>query len=409
LATARSDHVLPVAVLYLVGLSPAIAVAIDPRFFHNQGNDAPTLLSPAALKLSQATTVILAGLILCGVLRALMRRSSPVRPWLLALLGYAMAIALSAVFYGGFSRPVVLFIGLVFVAGSCRFESRDVIIKHARWILRLIIAGSLLQMLLRFDDATFVGINDGGRFLGVRQLAGLTPHPNGLGLIAAFSLLLDLYIRRGRYWRAWTLTSVVVLLLTQSRSGWLAALVGVLIWSDGRFGRARTGLVAGLAGLFGWLAVGQSVSQNGLTGRDKVWDGAWSAFIHRPILGGGPLVLRDEFAGTRLAFGAQAHNQVLDALAKTGLIGTIFLLLFVTCGLALALRSRREGDSLQLALLGVLAAGSLFESPVSSSVPMLTVVAVLAARPVLGHRYLVNASRPSARSATTPASLAASG
>ena len=106
-------------------------------------------------------------------------------------------------------------------------------------------------------------------------------------------------------------------------------------------------------------------------------------FLRYPVIGAGPGGLREVVLSNGAAsFGAQAHNQLLDTLAKTGLVGAVLLLSFFVRSLRRARHLAREGSGLALALLAGLAARSLFESPIDGGFALLLLVALLASQAV---------------------------
>jgi O-antigen ligase len=200
-----------------------------------------------------------------------------------------------------------------------------------------------------------------------------------MGMIAAFALILELFGRRSRMSGIWLTVALVGLVLSQSRSGWSVALVGVLIWSGGRFGKAWTILLASTAGIIGWSLVGEQINKTGLTGRDDIWAVAWQVFLRNPVIGAGQGGLREAVLTNGIgSYGAQAHNQLLDTLAKAGLVGTVLLLSFFVRSLRRARHLAHQRSGVALALLAGLAVRSLFESPIDGGFAVLLLVALLA-------------------------------
>ena len=376
---ARGQYTLAVFVLYVSGFITAVVTIVDRR--ENSGSSATESLSSTAIRISQVGTAIVALAAFAALLGVLTSRSAPPRQWLRPLLAYGFALALAALFAGDFNHNLLWFPGVILAASSCWATPNDVVVRHGRIILRSLVLVSVILYCAVPDYALLP--NSTPRFFGLKQLAGLTSHPNGMGMIAAFALILELFGRRSRMSGIWFTVALVGLVLTQSRSGWLVALVGVLIWSSGRLGRTKTILLAPTAGIIGWSLVGEQISKTGLTGREDVWAVAWQVFLRYPVIGAGPGGLREAVLSNGVgSFGAQAHNQLLDTLAKTGLVGAVLLLSFFVRSLRRARHLAREGSGLTLALLAGLAARSLFESPIDGGFAVLLLVALLACQAV---------------------------
>lgn len=157
----------------------------------------------------------------------------------------------------------------------------------------------------------------------------------------------------------------------------LGVLLGAFAWTSGRLslgprlrmderlGR-RLGLAAALAAAlvalvaavsFGGKAYDQFTGKNVATvsqdpsarlaqlsgNRHNIWDSAFAAFEHRPLLGTGPGTFEFWWSrnGTNREFVRDAHNIYLEALAETGVIGFLLLIAFFA-GLLLAAWSARR-------------------------------------------------------------------
>lgn len=133
-----------------------------------------------------------------------------------------------------------------------------------------------------------------------------------------------------------------------SRGAWVAGAAGVLVYvwvmAKPQWRSARIGMLAALAafGLAGVLT-GRLVLRGRAradSARVEIWKTAWDAFLHRPWLGSGPDTFEQTFRRYRTeAFvrsmggtehlQAYAHNDLLQALATTGVLGTAAYLYFL--------------------------------------------------------------------------------
>jgi O-antigen ligase len=375
---SAGDERLAAFVIWVVGVGGAATVALDSDFFHSSNPDVSMAI--AALRLSQASTL----LVLVAAMATIwshVQRPSPLRGWLTALLLYMIVLAASSLLADSFGRANLIPIGAVIAVAACRRARVDQVARHARMVSRIIVGASLLLYVFERESAVRSGAPD-GRFFELPQLAGLTAHPNGMGLIAALALILELHRPRSRLSAVWPALAFIALVLSQSRSGWFAALVGGLIWSHGHFGKIKSAALFTAAGIAGWLALGESVTETGLTGRERVWSIAWQLFLDQPLVGGGGAALRDAVEGTGLEWGGQAHNQILQSLATAGAIGTVLLVVFGVLAWRRAVVHWRAGQTMAMTLFGMIVARSVVESPVGSNLAFLTLVAVLAACPL---------------------------
>ena len=108
-------------------------------------------------------------------------------------------------------------------------------------------------------------------------------------------------------------------------------------------------------------------SQSGVHERTRLWEGAWAMFLDRPFTGFGfgrsgsytPAYL-EKLNGASNLFTSHAHNNILDTLASTGLIGLLaflfwWIVLFVSAGKSF-LRAPAEEKWLPAAALASLLA-----------------------------------------------------
>ena len=184
---------------------------------------------------------------------------------------------------------------------------------------------------------------------------------------------------------AWLLMGVL-LLATQSRSGWIGALVGLMAWGclEGLASR-RLGLVATVLGLILLLVVGAlafigpealmvswttgnalqtEAGMLSLTARVEIWSRALYAIQDFPLTGCGLGAFRRVMwilyplftvpANTDLA---HAHNIFLQVAVDTGLPGLIAYLAMLGLGCHWAWRVARQAPQWRWLLLGLLASG----------------------------------------------------
>ncbi len=167
--------------------------------------------------------------------------------------------------------------------------------------------------------------------------------------------------------------AAVAALWSQSRIGIGSALVGVLILLlVNRWPGARDRL-AGLVVLIplipvvaAWAVVPARALTGVVNGRDLAWIPALEAFIRSPVTGYGPEVLSRAYWRTQPNQWWEplhAHNQALQTLAESGLIGAAALVALILTAVVATFARSGTMASLLVALLGFLAFQSTVEVP----------------------------------------------
>ncbi|CAJ0795560.1 hypothetical protein LMG7141_03109 [Ralstonia condita] len=231
-----------------------------------------------------------------------------------------------------------------------------------------------------------------------RRMWGNMNQPNHLASYLAFGLAACAFFasKRQRAWIPLIPVAMVLLLgmvLTFSRISWLyIVIVGALAgfaWTEDQRGLRRWMLVcapvvllAAVYEVFDWLVAHANLlwhldlpgslgdrMQEGAGLRRLLWNHAWHIFLAHPWLGGGwgdyawnQFVQTDVLGRVEVSF--NAHNIVLDLLAKVGVFGLLAVALPVL-GFIWSLRKRRMTPGLMflLAILMVMGAHSMLEYP----------------------------------------------
>jgi O-antigen ligase len=237
-----------------------------------------------------------------------------------------------------------------------------------------------------------------GYIPGLPRFAGLAPHAVSLGLLVQVALLLlwDNPYRRTWINRIAWLLGLSALFLAQSKTAWLSFVLSVvimLVYRNGStinrrlFDPTRPTLVIGVvavfvfgvlatAGVLVWGNLGTKLinfldSAEGnqlmtLTGRDQIWAIALSEFNANPILGYGANLFSFEY---RLSIGllnaGHGHNQLMDTLGRSGLVGTVPLLIYFVLLTVYSFKYAMATRGLSLAIYVVLAFRCVSEVPLS--------------------------------------------
>lgn len=235
-----------------------------------------------------------------------------------------------------------------------------------------------------------------GLLPGVPRLGGVAPHPVAMGMYAQMALLLLWARPFNRKWLnglAW-IVGLGVLFFAQSKTAWIAFLLcSVAMFSirtapsmwkrlsdprEGAFGVFACALVMLVAGAVlavamfvdvgssvqGFLDTDQGAQLMTMTGRDQIWAVALETWNEHKLFGYGPGLFDDDF---RLAIGlpnaTNAHNQFMDTLARSGVVGALGLVIYSLVLLWLSLKYARRTGGLSVALFTAIALRSISEVP----------------------------------------------
>jgi O-antigen ligase len=235
-----------------------------------------------------------------------------------------------------------------------------------------------------------------GLIPGLPRHGGLAPHPVAMGMFCVAALLClwcKPFTNRWLNRTAWLL-GLGVLFIAQSKTSWVAFLLctismvavrnGPRAWrrlgdpSEGAFGVAvclstiALALVllwsllladvgSTVAGFFDTAEGAQLVS---MTGRDQIWAIAMDEWRANPLFGYGPGLWDDAYRQSiNMPNATNAHNQFMDTLARSGIVGATGLVLYALTLLVLSVRYARSTQGLSLALFLALALLSVSEVP----------------------------------------------
>lgn len=247
------------------------------------------------------------------------------------------------------------------------------------------------------------------QIFGIERVQGVTGHPNTLAILACFLVILEL--RGGRLF--WIFPPLLAMLLAQSTTGWVALTLGLLVVA-GRLG--STTRIAAIALALGGLVLAASdpnVVNDFLppdfwtfTGRTTIWQAALHGFFLDPLFGYGPNLLDSQYRSVYLGSfdaAAQAHNQFVQTLGSTGVVGAVSLVALLVVVYLCSARAAGRTGGLSLALALALSARLLSEIPLTpqgSTATLLLVIAVVgisaagAPEPPLVEHTAVGVRRP---------------
>jgi O-antigen ligase len=261
-------------------------------------------------------------------------------------------------------------------------------------LLLFMLAGVLLIPLMPrlVLDASYTQ----GLIPGLPRHGGLAPHPVAMGMFTVTALLClwcKPFANRWLNRTAW-LMGLGVLFIAQSKTSWIAFLLcaismlavrnGPNAWrrignpSEGAFGVAACLSAIALALVMLWallladagsVVVGffettQGAQLVSMTGRDQIWAIAMDEWRANPLFGWGPDLWNDAYrVSINLPNATNAHNQLLDTLSRSGIVGAAGLVLYALTLLVFSVRYARSTQGLSLALFLALALRSVSEVP----------------------------------------------
>ena len=284
------------------------------------------------------------------------------------VLGLLAAVALSHLTHARFAeagqsgweffKVVVYYVLLV---GLLRTPGR---LRTFLFVLGVLVTALTTVAVLQFHDLinipTLKALNDRqtdpvtGLTVLIPRLrsTGLFGDPNDLCLILVAGIPLGLYwltdrkLGPARYlWAAPVALLAYALFLTQSRGGFLAFLIGLVVFLWARFGWKRAALLAAVAlpaalVVFGGRQTDLSAKENTGLQRVQLWSDALMALRQDPLFGAG----HDKF---KEQAGLVAHNSYVHCYAELGLAGgTLFVGAFY---LGLARLGRLGGRGVRVA------------------------------------------------------------
>ncbi len=394
-------------------------------------------------------------LAVCGerIIAHWQQRHTKPQPWLLLiafLLFWACTVAAPALFsaHPQLSHddvyPVVIGVGATLASAM----ERDQALKAARDGLFIFMLLGLLLVPISPNTVLDRSYSQ-GLLPGLPRLAGLSPHPVGMGLLSQLGLLCLMARPYQHLWLkrlAWTV-GLTSLFVAQSKTAWLAFLIcvgtllvvqhGPALWhrlSDPM--RPAVGMttllgfmlsVLTLAAVLMFGDLGERIDAfvntpegaqlTSLTGRDRIWAIALDEWQRNPVFGYGPGIWDEAFrASIGMSNATHAHNQFMDTLSRAGTVGGIGLVLYSILLLILSLRFTRATQGLSLALFLALVLRSISEVPLlmfgystEMFIPVLLLLVLAAAskearaaRPIAAHDKVASNRAMTAPKPSTP-------
>jgi hypothetical protein len=339
----------------------ALFLAVNAALFVRPAEIVPDLLG---LEIYQFLILACFAFSFPAVLEQLSARALEARPITACVLGLLPAVVLSHLAHFNFAEAAVdgfeffkivvyylLFVGLVTTPARLR--------RFLGWLLLCTAVVALLAILhyhgvINLPNQKVLKAlekdQESGRDVVIQRLqgTGIFQDPNDLCVLLVAGILLALYLmtdRRGGLWRFTWLGPLGLfaygLALTQSRGGFLALLVGLVVLLRARFGWTLTLLLGGLmlpVLFIGFAGRQTSISTATTTGQERIqiWSDGLMLFRQAPLFGIGANKYHEEV-------GHVAHNSYLHAFTELGVFGGVLFVGAVYCALWSLARVRWGG------------------------------------------------------------------
>lgn len=387
--------------LWLMMLAPALRIMTAPREYLTDADATlagyTAISGPVtwALRLSTVSIVSVAGVVM---LMALIRRQKLSGGTFLAVgLGAVFTTMLTSAGLG--AKPAFIHQSLYTVLMLAtllvmpRIAPEQVAIQAKR-VLAFLVIGSLVMAVIQpahYVESGYVGIIPGFHY----RLHGLAPHANSLAPLALLYLILAYWVRGKNPWHILGVVSAAaVLVLSQSKTIWLAALLIVFVivvtrvsrqfGQELRSARIGWGTITALAAYLGaglmllWMFSGEAgrvfhalmadSDVSTLTGRTDIWRVTLDTWRKSPWFGYGPKLWDLEFRITHGTLAAwHAHNQFLQALGEAGIVGLVSMLIYMVALTYYAVRFAGPTRGVTLALLLLILSRTMTEVPIRFS------------------------------------------
>ena len=331
------------------------------------------------LRLGTLVLVVTVGLGLLKVVALRVRSPRPGAVLLVGAVAFFGAMLLSELYAGVPRQFTLLAVPVVVALWAAPTPSPERLADLLKWTAFTIIGLSLLGALFalprvwaEYPQSLIPGLP--------LRLRGFALHPNSLGPVIVLYLILERY--RPSVWRGrpvLLMLALVALTLTQSKTAWGAALVVYAIhWAWGASGKRQPVALAAVA-VAVLIAVGFAVFGPGLTedvleaepfsgartltGRTGLWEQGLDFFSQDPWVGAGPRVFEQWATLNDQGWAGQAHNQLVQTLGTSGLLGAAGLLVYICALIVVAARCMGRSRGTSLSILAALLLRCVTETP----------------------------------------------
>jgi len=319
--------------------------------------------------------------------------------WLILFILFVFTNGIISSIFGTYPKfsPGLLYplIFLMILAVDSTWSPRELLSSIKLGILIIFLVG--FAVLMAKPSLVLEGGVTGSLALLPFRYWGASPHANALGSMAVLYLLLEILTpTSNKFWRlAGVIAAFISIVLCQSKTALLGLAFSLIcVWivpTQRKPGISSnepdiksilkllfimllpviiyiTLFIAGYESKLDQLLTsdaGKSITT--LTGRTRIWEVALTEWHNNPIFGYGPDLFSLEYRMRKgMLFAFHAHNQFIQSLAQSGLIGLFGLLLFLgIISFKLAMRAI-VSKGVSLALLAFLFIRCMTEVPLRS-------------------------------------------
>lgn len=267
-------------------------------------------------------------------------------------------------------------------------KDREAILLNARNAFVVFVGMSLVAIFIKPNLVLDFSYGQ-GLVAGLPRFFGLSPHAGVMGITTVIAIWLVMtYPFSNKITQKWVLiTLAFALILTQSKTAIVIVFVGIYfhyIYFVNDKGSSVTSFILPILALFGsslmivflvfidWselisnlLGEDKLESLMTFTGRDAIWEVALSEFRNNPIFGyGGNLFSSTYSAMIQMKAATHGHNQFIDALGRSGIIGFLgYVLLYIYLGFY-SIKYAKATKGLTLSLFSLIALSSITQVPI---------------------------------------------
>lgn len=299
--------------------------------------------------------------------------------------------------HSNFSHDIIYPLLMGAAALFANVKDSDRVVAATRTVIVLFTALSWLMVLVA-PRLVLESNYSQGYLPGVPRFAGLAAHAVALGMIVQigmFCLWARPYEKKYVNIAAWTVL-LAALFLSQAKAAWLSFIICAFVMMQTRGGgelnaklfntrkplvgatliTVTTLMVACLAlfllltdsgpGASAFLSSKEGAQLTSLTGRDKIWAAALEEWLHYPIFGyGTELFSLEHRASLGLMSATHGHNQFIDTLARSGLVGAVPLVAYIALLGWYSFKYAKPTKGLSAALFIALSVRGISEIPFS--------------------------------------------
>lgn len=335
----------------------------------------------AVVIIGRITTALFLLICISGIIVGLIRRNFqlPKQGFLLTIAGLLLflPVVISSIFSknGGFSYKLLFFPLLVITAYIGPRYKLERIYELISPVLIIIIYSSLLSILI---DPAWAFSSYSQSWIGIPiRLYGTANHPNSLGYIALAYLILERLTNKRSFWFYLNLfAAIITIILAQSKSVWVSIFVWIILeWFIKNIipkkQKATRSLIALLivflfAATFFFIFQKEFLNNYNftLTGRINVWLITFETWLANPLFGYGPKIWDISFRQTYgYLWAGQSHNQFLQTLGESGIIGLGCLLYYYSVIIKFGSRYANMTNFSTFAIIIAIIIRSFFEAP----------------------------------------------